>query len=131
MIFKTIFLPEIHEEDVEKKQFLKTYKGYEIYVTDDGKYTTILYNGLVGEVKVSESTLKKQNLNMSKALTLTVIDHADPSVGIFSTSYDVLTPFTSDEVDSEEREFFKQAIIAAYSEFAAGKVTAFFNDEKI
>src|SRR5574343_486777 len=56
--FQNYFLPETHEESMEKRQFLKTYKGHEIYVTDEGKFTTILYNGSVCEVKVSETTLK-------------------------------------------------------------------------
>ncbi|MBJ7436565.1 MAG: hypothetical protein JHC54_12820 [Acinetobacter sp.] len=66
------------------------------------------------------------NINSDTPI-LTIKDCGDESVGIFASSYDVQAPI--DGRDSEEIEAFRNAMIAVYSEFAFGKVTAIYDFE--
>jgi hypothetical protein len=66
-------------------------------------------------------------------MKLTVIDHADPSVGLFEASYEVETPFNdpNDSIeDEDELNTFKEMIIQAYAQFSIGRVSAFYEFEK-
>ncbi len=65
-------------------------------------------------------------------MKLTVIEHADPSVGLFESSYEVEAPFDNDsiEADKDELKAFKDMIIDVYCEFAFGGVSAYYEFEK-
>ena len=63
---------------------------------------------------------------MAKAI---VFDYADPIVGIMQRDYSVDLPFEFDEIESDEREFFRLKLAELYGEFAAGKIMVHFQDE--
>lgn len=60
---------------------------------------------------------------------LFITDHADPPVGAFSQTWDVECPLEKD-AEFEEIEFFRNAMIEAFNEFAFGKVTAEYDFER-
>lgn len=60
---------------------------------------------------------------------LFITDHADPSVGMFVQSWEVVCPFEYSEEENEMIEFFRNAMIEAYQEFANGKITALYDIE--
>lgn len=66
--------------------------------------------------------------NMAKA---TIIDYADPSVGLMQRDYSVDLPFEFDEIEADEREFFRAKLTELYGEFAEGKIIIHFEDELI
>lgn len=66
--------------------------------------------------------------NVFKQTKLIVTDHADPSVGLLVRTFSVECPFDH-QSEQEELEFFRNAIIEAYKEFADGKVTAEYDFE--
>lgn len=61
-------------------------------------------------------------------MKLIVIDHADPSVGIFQQTWEVDCPFTSDS-DKETLEYFRNQIALLYKEFGFGYVEAIYDFE--
>lgn len=61
---------------------------------------------------------------------LFITDHADPSVGLFSETYTIETPFESCEEDFELREWFRLEQVKIYREFAMGRVTAEYDFER-
>jgi len=63
---------------------------------------------------------------MAKA---TVIDYADPSVGIMQRDYSVDLPFEFDEIENNERDFFRRKLSELYGPFAEGKIVVHFEDE--
>lgn len=64
-------------------------------------------------------------------MKLIVTEHGDESVGIFSQMYLVEAPFSSDTAmrDMDDLDFFRDAIVSAYNEFAIGGVTALYDFE--
>jgi hypothetical protein len=58
-----------------------------------------------------------------------VIDYADPSVGLMQRDYSVDLPFEFDQIESDEREFFRLKLAELYGEFAEGKIMVHFEDE--
>ena len=60
-----------------------------------------------------------------KPETLIVIDHGDPSVGIWEQSWEIQCPFFEDE-DQESKDWFREQIIGVYKDFCDGKCTAEF-----
>ena len=69
------------------------------------------------------------------AAILTVTDHAVPYAGLFHQSWDIECPFEGPEdpngFENWDYIVFKATIIAAYSEFSDGKVTAAYEWENI
>jgi hypothetical protein len=63
-------------------------------------------------------------------IKLYVTDQGDPSVGIFAQTYVVDTPFHPDDYDTEEMDWFRKQIEAAYKEFAEGRLVLQFDIEK-
>lgn len=61
-------------------------------------------------------------------MKLHVTDKGDPSVGIFDKSWEVECPLTK-RCDSDDLDFFREKIVAIYSEFAFGRVTATYDFE--
>jgi hypothetical protein len=61
---------------------------------------------------------------------LFITDHGDESVGIFSQSFIIETQFENCEDDKEELEWFRNAQIEIYKEYASGKVTAEYDFER-
>jgi hypothetical protein len=61
---------------------------------------------------------------------LFITDHADPSVGLFSETHTIETPFEACEEDFELREWFRLEQVKIYCEFAAGNVTAEYDFER-
>ena len=66
---------------------------------------------------------------MKKGLKLIIVDHADPSVGLLESRYEIDCPFDSD-ADVEDRKLFATEAISAFVEFAQGKLTYYYSDEK-
>lgn len=62
---------------------------------------------------------------------LFIYDFGDTSVGMFPQEWAIPTPFDLEDADAEERENFRQYMIAYYSEYANGRVTSYFSDERI
>jgi hypothetical protein len=62
-------------------------------------------------------------------MKLFITDFADPSVGLFQASYDVVCPFEKEDVHA--LSFFKEEIKKIYSEFAEGKVVAEYDFERL
>ena len=60
---------------------------------------------------------------------VTIIDFADPSVGLMQRDYSVDVPFDLFDADTETREFFRTKIAELYGEFAEGKIVVYFQDE--
>lgn len=60
---------------------------------------------------------------------LFVTDHADPSVGLFTSSYSIESPFDQSD-EKEDIEWFRKAQIDIYKEYAAGKITAEYEFER-
>jgi hypothetical protein len=60
---------------------------------------------------------------------LFITDQADPSVGAFEESFVIECPFERVNIEDEELEFFKNAMIEAYQEFAFGKIVAEYDFE--
>ena len=61
---------------------------------------------------------------------LFITDHADPSVGLFSETHTIETPFEACEEDFELREWFRLEQVKIYREFAMGNVTAEYDFER-
>jgi len=61
---------------------------------------------------------------------LFIKDHGDESVGIFSQSFTIETQFENCEDDKEELEWFRNAQIEIYKEYALGKITAEYDFER-
>lgn len=61
-------------------------------------------------------------------MKLIIIDHGDPSVGIFPMNYEVDTPIDKDS-DVDDRTWFKKQLTLLYKEFAEGRLTLDFEDE--
>lgn len=59
----------------------------------------------------------------------TIIDYADPSVGLMQRDYSIELPFDLFDGDTDTREFFRTKIAELYSEFAEGKIVVHFQDE--
>ena len=66
---------------------------------------------------------------MKKGLKLIIVDHAEPSVGLLESRYEIDCPFDSD-AGVEDRKLFAIEAISAFVEFAQGKLTYYYNDEK-
>lgn len=62
-------------------------------------------------------------------MKLFVTDHGDPSVGLFSQTWEVDCPFNREDLDGEGLNLFKTDIKKLYKEFANGKVTAEYEFE--
>lgn len=64
-------------------------------------------------------------------MTLIVTEHGDESVGIFRQTYLVEAPLPYDMTMSniDDLNFFRDAIVSAYNEFAIGGVTALYDFE--
>lgn len=60
-------------------------------------------------------------------LKLIIKDHADTSVGIFESTYEIDCPFTSD-ADTDMRYYFAKFALSLYAEYAEGKVSCFYSD---
>jgi hypothetical protein len=60
--------------------------------------------------------------------TLTVIDLADPSVGLMQAEWQVACPFDLGDVNNDELEAFRQAAIELYAPFAEGRLIAEYNN---
>ena len=73
----------------------------------------------------SDLALKSNNM-----VKLFITDHADPSVGLFSETHTIETPFEACEEDFELREWFRLEQVKIYREFAMGNVTAEYDFER-
>jgi len=62
-------------------------------------------------------------------MKLHIIDNGDTSVGIFPSSFSIDVPFNKEEVDDETLTWFKEQQLILYSEFAEGKLFAFYDFE--
>lgn len=62
-------------------------------------------------------------------MQLIVIDRGSPDCGISETYYEVECPFT-DPDDKDVLAWFKSRILSAYSAFANGKITAYYDHER-
>ena len=76
-----------------------------------------------------EDFVNCMKIKMMGKTKLFITDHADPSVGMFVQNWEVVCPFEYSEEESEMIEFFRNAMIEAYSEFANGKITALYDIE--
>lgn len=61
-------------------------------------------------------------------IRLIITDNGDTDCGLFPQSWEVEVPFTEPH-DYDGREFFRNAMIAAYSEYCDGKCTAVYDFE--
>lgn len=61
-------------------------------------------------------------------MNIVVSDQGDESVGLFGSSYTIETPISETD-DIDEIELFREMVIDVYSNFAHGKVTAFYQWE--
>ncbi len=62
-------------------------------------------------------------------MNLIITDQGDESVGIFSQTYKMETPFSESDDDHEYRELFKYAVIKALAESAQGRLVAMYDFE--
>jgi hypothetical protein len=62
-------------------------------------------------------------------MKLIITDFGDPSVGIFSSTYEIPCPF-DDDADIDALVFFKDEIKKIYSEYADGKIVAEYDRDK-
>jgi hypothetical protein len=74
------------------------------------------------------SYIDNTNILDMKSIKLIITDKGDPSVGIFPMSWTIECPFLSD-MDLEGRDWFREQIIKAYSEFIEGRIIAEYEDE--
>jgi hypothetical protein len=68
-------------------------------------------------------------MDINEGLKLIITDHADPSVGLFERSYEIDCPFGS-EADIEDRKLFAVEARLLFADFAQGKLTSHYSDEK-
>ena len=61
-------------------------------------------------------------------MKLFITDHADSSVGLMPTTYEVDVPF-SDDSDKEILDMFKDTMLHAYSMYCFGKMTLLYDFE--
>lgn len=61
-------------------------------------------------------------------MKLLITDHADPSVGLMPTTYEVDVPFEKDS-DKEAFDDFKEKMLHAYSMYCFGKMTLLYDFE--
>lgn len=61
-------------------------------------------------------------------LKLIIHSEGDPTVGIFSETYEVPCPFS--EADQEIREQFRDDILSVYIEYVDMGCTAWYSDER-
>ena len=61
-------------------------------------------------------------------MKLLIQDHADPSVGLMPTTYEVDVPF-GDDSDKEILDMFKDSMLHAYSMYCFGKITLLYDFE--
>ena len=62
-------------------------------------------------------------------MKLYITDHAEPSVGIFESRYDLDCPLDQNN-EPEELDQFKKMAIGLYSEFSFGRVSAIYDFER-
>lgn len=62
-------------------------------------------------------------------LKLYIWDEGDPSVGLFSQEWIIDCPFTKDEVDEENLDWFKQQILDSYKEYCQGRCVCMYEFE--
>ena len=63
-------------------------------------------------------------------MKLFITDHADPNVGLFSSTWEIECPFENNVDDKEFHEWFRTAQIEIYKEIAVGKITAEYDFER-
>ena len=61
-------------------------------------------------------------------MKLLITDHADPSVGLQETTYEVDVPFEKD-TDKEILDMFKDSMLHAYAMYCFGKMTLLYDFE--
>ena len=86
---------------------------------------------IFGDISGQADTATEYTAHWAEHLALTVIDLADPSVGLGQAEWHVSCPFNLGEVDNDELEAFRQAAIEFYAPFADGKIIAFYSTEKM
>jgi len=62
-------------------------------------------------------------------MKLYITDGGDPSVGIFSQTYTVETPFTPENAYPDDLIWFKRQMENVYKEFAEGRLTLWYEHE--
>ena len=62
-------------------------------------------------------------------MNLIITDQGDESVGIFSQTFKIETPFSENEDTREDIEWFRDRLIQAYAEFAQGRLLAMYDFE--
>ena len=62
-------------------------------------------------------------------LKLYIWDEGDPSVGLFSQEWIIDCPFTKDEVDEENLDWFKKQILDSYKEYCQGRCVCMYEFE--
>ena len=60
---------------------------------------------------------------------LEITDTGDPSVGIFARSFEIQCPFSEQEIDKEDADWFKTKMIELYREFCEGAIIAEYDFE--
>lgn len=62
-------------------------------------------------------------------MKLYITDEGDPSVGVFSKTYEIDTPFHPDNVYPDDLIWFKRQMETVYKEFAEGRLTMWYENE--
>lgn len=63
-----------------------------------------------------------------ESIYLIITDEADPSVGLFSSTWEIECPFPQEE-DTETKEWFREFMVSTYKEFCEGNCVALFDYE--
>jgi len=62
-------------------------------------------------------------------MKLIITDYGDPSVGIFSSTYEITCPFEKDDTDDGDLDIFRSDGLRLYEGFAQGKLVAEYDFE--
>lgn len=62
-------------------------------------------------------------------MKLIIYDSGDHSVGINSATWEIDVPFTKEDADDENLEWFRNHMIEAYKEYCEGRMYALYDFE--